>query len=411
MEEKILTMILPGYKHFGGRQVEAAALKNVLAYLGVTAPHTGQPFTDALLFGLGGGLGLGYFVYASAGYTALFVATRITTEETKQPGFLQATTERLGGKLTVQKSSNAPGVERKIKQALAEGRPPIVWVNPQGLPYPGTPYGYHPLVVFGIDEEGGEVHLADRSAKAVTISQAEFVSAQQGGDPPRFRTVLVAMPRPPKSAGLKAAVRQGLRDTCEQMQNGFGPKNFRSNFGLSALEKWANLLADPKDARGWPKFFPPGPRLYQALTATFDQIENRGGGGSALRGLYADFLDEAASILRKAALNNVAGQFRESERLWGRLSAALLPDSVPLLKEAKRLMVKRRTLFEKKGLAARDEIRAADARLAEIRARMDYEFPLSAGEAADLLANLRERVLSIHAAEAEAIRALKKLAR
>jgi len=88
-------MIISGYKHFGGRQVEAGALKNVLAHLGVVAPHTGQPFGDALLFGIGGGIGLGYFVYASASYTALFVATRITTEETRRPGFLQAMTERL----------------------------------------------------------------------------------------------------------------------------------------------------------------------------------------------------------------------------------------------------------------------------------------------------------------------------
>ena len=403
-------MIISGYKHFGGRQVEAGALKNVLAHLGVVAPHTGQPFGDALLFGIGGGIGLGYFVYASASYTALFVATRITTEETRRPGFLQAMTERLGIKLVAQKSPNAAGVEKKIKQALSEGRPPILWVNPQGLLYPGTPNGYHTLVVFGIDDEAHAVHLADRSAKPLTISRSELAAAQQGGDPPRFRTALVDVPRPPKTAALKAAIRQGIRDCCAQMQNGFGPKNFRSNFGLSALEKWAGLLADSKDPRGWPKFFPPGPRLYQALTSAFDQIENRGDGGSALRLLYADFLDEAAGVLRKSALNNVAGQFRESERLWGRLSAALLPDSVAVFKEAKRLMAKRRTLFERKGLAAQSEIRSIDARLAEIRARMDYEFPLSTGEATDLFSGLRERVLSIHAVETEAIRALKKLA-
>jgi hypothetical protein len=41
-------MILDGYKPLGGKHPETAALKNVLAYHGVTALHTGQPFSEAI---------------------------------------------------------------------------------------------------------------------------------------------------------------------------------------------------------------------------------------------------------------------------------------------------------------------------------------------------------------------------
>jgi hypothetical protein len=50
-------MILDGYETRGGKHPETAALKNVLAYHGVTASHTGQPFSDenAHPIGPGGG--------------------------------------------------------------------------------------------------------------------------------------------------------------------------------------------------------------------------------------------------------------------------------------------------------------------------------------------------------------------
>jgi hypothetical protein len=205
------------------------------------------------------------------------------------------------------------------------------------------------------------------------------------------------------------------------MQEGFGPKNFKSNFGLKTLEKWATLLTDPKDKRGWHKFLaakgwrapgsprPQTPRLYQALLSAYDQIENRGSGGSAFRPLYADFLVEAGVALGQPKFNAAAEQFRESARRWGELSAALLPDSVPLLKEARQLADEKRALFEKKGLAARDETQAINARLAEIKSQVEEAFPMSEAEVQDLLAGLRERVLAIHAIEEKAVGALQAL--
>jgi len=50
-------MILDAYKTLGGVHPETAAVNNILAFHGVTAPHTGKPFTEALLLGIGGGLG------------------------------------------------------------------------------------------------------------------------------------------------------------------------------------------------------------------------------------------------------------------------------------------------------------------------------------------------------------------
>ncbi len=122
-------IILPGYHHFGGQQVETAALHNVLAYLGVTDAYTGQPFSETLLFGIGGGIGTGYFVYASGDYTSLFIATRITTKETAQESFLHTICARLGFKVQTQTASSPALAEKKLRQALKEGHPVIAWMR------------------------------------------------------------------------------------------------------------------------------------------------------------------------------------------------------------------------------------------------------------------------------------------
>jgi len=213
------------YNQFGGRQIETAALRNVLAHLGVTAPHNGRPFTEEMLFGIGGGIGLGYFVYASADFVSLTLMSRITTEESKRPGFVGAICARLGVEAEVITASNNSAAEKKLKAALAQDRPVIVWVSPLSLPYHGTPNGYHTSVVYGIDDEQDQVNIADRSLKPLTVTRAQLAAARDNrlGGGPKFRAMTLTAPRPLKMAGLKTAIKQGIRDCVDQMNNGFGP--------------------------------------------------------------------------------------------------------------------------------------------------------------------------------------------
>src|SRR3990172_7681172 len=65
------------------------------------------------------------------------------------------------------------------------------------------------------------------------------------------------------------------------MARGIQVGQFRGNFGLAALEKWASLLTDERDRKGWPRFFPAGRDLLAALLAVYVQIELRGRGLTA----------------------------------------------------------------------------------------------------------------------------------
>ena len=59
---------LPKYKHFDGRHWETRTVQNYFAYNGVKAPHTGKPYTEAMLIGISGGVLMGYFSFAYKGY-------------------------------------------------------------------------------------------------------------------------------------------------------------------------------------------------------------------------------------------------------------------------------------------------------------------------------------------------------
>ena len=241
---------------------EAGALWSALAQAGVTAAGTGKPPSEALLFGIGGGIGLGYFVYESGDYTSLFIATRITTKETPQAGFLHTICERVGVKTTILTATSAVAAEKKLRAALVEGQPVLAWVDARKLPYPHPAAAYHALKISGYAESLGVYQIADRFNGQITLSPQELTAARQGEGAPKFRGLAVKRGGEIKEDQLRIAMHQGILDCVDQMREGFGPPNFRSNFGLQALEKWANLLTDSKDKRGWPRFFPAGLRTH-----------------------------------------------------------------------------------------------------------------------------------------------------
>src|SRR6266851_9255758 len=49
--------------HFPGNVPATTALRVLLAHAGVRAPRTDEPFSEALLFGIAGGIGVGVFQF------------------------------------------------------------------------------------------------------------------------------------------------------------------------------------------------------------------------------------------------------------------------------------------------------------------------------------------------------------
>jgi len=392
---------LANYDHFDGLPWATGYLVNALAYQGVTAPHTGQPYTEALLMGINGGLCAGYFSFEYTGELPhLHFLTRYLFDE--EPGKVF---ERLGIPMRMQQTTDSTKGAANVINALAQGKPAIVWADIFSLPYnpfpPGAGYWLvMPLLVYGY-EPNGEVNIADRARVGLTARAEELVAARARIGKVKNRMMTLGEPNADK---LPDAVRQGIQ-ACIDIMLHEPPVGAKSSFGLDAYTKWAKLL-EGKSKDSWAMRFAPGARMYAGLTSSYRYIQVWFTGGRGARHIYADFLDEAAVILAKPALREVGQHFRSAAVAWDGLTAALLPDAVPLFRETRELMERSCHLFLEQGNASVDERRALQQQLKALETTAAQDFPLSATEAAALRHDLRDRVLNLHDVEKTALSAL-----
>ena len=127
--------VLNNYRYFLGRHWETGSVCNHWAYQGVTAPHTGQPYSEALLLGISGGIVMGYFSFAYEGYDP---QARILTRNTFDP--LDRLLERLGAVQHLRQTPDPARARRYLLEALDQGLPPIAWADAYSLPYNNLPF-------------------------------------------------------------------------------------------------------------------------------------------------------------------------------------------------------------------------------------------------------------------------------
>src|SRR6185436_8147924 len=103
------------------------------------APHTGQPYSEALLLGVSGGIALGYFTFEYKGYLP---HVAMLTRNTFSP--FSTMLERLGI------------AEKNLQDTLASGLYPLMWADHFSLPYNDLPsdaamWGMLPLLAVESD--------------------------------------------------------------------------------------------------------------------------------------------------------------------------------------------------------------------------------------------------------------------
>jgi hypothetical protein len=393
-------------REYAGRHWETGSLVNALAHRGARAPHTGQPYSEALLLGISGGIALGYFIFEYQGYLPHLA---LLTRNTFDP--LETLFDRLALPREVRQTTRPEQGHANLVAALDAGHAPLVWADEASLPYTGLSpasdyWAMRPIVVVG--HEGDDVWVADRARRSFALSAEALSQARGRVKQDRYRLITV---EPPDAARLPGAVQKGLFQ-CASLYTEAPPKGARHNFGLAAFERWATMLTHPRHKQSWARVFPPGPALFQALAGAPHQpglygwIMTLGAGPDAERGVFAGCLDEAALLLNRPALQGAAERFRQSASAWRALALAALPDDVPLLREAREVIDRRHARYVNDGPAALPEIQALTGQWNALAAQAAEAFPLDAAQAAALLANLSQHVLTIAALEREAVEAL-----
>ena len=178
--------------------------------------------------------------------------------------------------------------------------------------------GGYPVVVYG--EAGGRMRVDDRGLAPLTVARDVLDAARARVGSYKHRLCVIEPDREVLGADeLRTAVRAGLADAAEHLAAA------SDSFGLPAWRKWSRMMTATRGAKAWPRVFAERRGLAGALLSTYEGIEPVGLDGGHLRGLYADFLDEAAALLEEPRLAGAAVAWRAAGELWHELAELVLP--------------------------------------------------------------------------------------
>ena len=394
---------LANFTQFEGRYWDTASIRTALDYQGVKAPHTGQPYTEAMLLGISGGVTFGYFTFHYKGYDP---QVNLLTRNTFEP--MERIFDRLKLPIDLRRSGSAKKGRQNLIDALEQGYAPIARPDGSLLPYNGLAYdaaNWHtmPLVIFGYEPDASQAYISDRSRVPLTVTTDELDQARARIKKDRQALTLLGAP---DHAQLPAAVQAGIAD-CVSLMTEKPPKGSARNFGLRALQHWADMLAK-KSKGSWAKEYPSGRPLFAALTSAYTFLGPAFGKTvQAERDVYADFLDEAAQVLENDDLKGVADLYRDAGIAWQGLHESLLPADFTLLGEARAAIDRKTDLFVESGAEHLDEIIQLTQSLEALKTRSESDFAPNENLAADLRGAIRERVLAARELEERAVLALK----
>ncbi|MFX0063099.1 MAG: DUF4872 domain-containing protein [Candidatus Hermodarchaeota archaeon] len=401
--KKLEIMIIEDYDNFGFKECRAGALSNVLNHQGVIAPHSDEPFTEAMLLGIGGGIGMEYLVFGMKSPKPQFFLRFVNFSEPRGE-FFNSIDQKTNITCKIQQTSSRKKAYKTIIESLSEKKPVITYIRRPyfTLPKNWQPYGSW-VVVYGIDEEADQAYLADWSNQPLSISIQELTEARASYAGAKHATVVVTSSK--EIGELESAIKAGLRDCYQELVR---PSAASALMGVQTFEKWAKRLADPKDKTGWPQLFS-GLHLFDILAYVYAKIEFINTSGGAQRLAYADFLEEAADVLSSSELKEISSLYRSVAERWSNFARAALPDTIQLFKDARDAATKWKETFITEGLS--DSLRLAEAteKFNTIRNQIGEWFPLSEKEVRMLFEDLSKRMYKIYEEEKKALERLKSV--
>ncbi|HJZ90373.1 MAG TPA: DUF4872 domain-containing protein [Gemmataceae bacterium] len=387
--------------HFPGNVPATTALRVLLTAAGVRDPHTGGPFSEAMLYGIAGGVGIGVFsfLYEKENFASFFVAGHHLFHDHR--AYLTGVLGRFGIKPVVHETTSPKAAAAALRDALASG-PCVAWVDKSHLPHRGLPShfsgsGYHIVAIYRQDADGTAL-IGDLTDRPVAVPGPALAEAR--GRIKKDRHRLLSIPPSASRTDLAPLVRAGLRACHRGLTGEGGVKSARANFSLEALARWADRLHGSAGKESWERVFAPGPRLWRGLTSIPLFVEYWGTGGGLGRPLFAEFLTEAADALTDTRLEALADRYAELGRQWSALADAALPADVPEFREARELFARIGELTNSGGRP--DEIRDAWRRLEELQGQAGAKFPMPDADCAALRAELQRRVRGLYEAEVAA---------
>ena len=383
---------------YGGAHSLTATLKNALAHAGVRHPQSGEPLSEALVLGIGGGLGACYILWEFEAYDSAMIVLGFRNRCNYAVDYLSNACDRLNVKVDFRETAGSKKAQTNLDTALAERGTAILWVDKGSLPYHGLPEamkGHIAHLVRVMDGDGDDYIVDDISERPWALSAVDLRAARQP-IPSNKQRCLSLSPSP--TFDLASAVLTGIHDHIEHLSRS------SESFSLPVYQKWAKLMTHPKNKKGWRKVFSRRAGLYTTLRTIFEGITLDDTEGAGLREMYANFLTEADALLDQD-LSKAIAAYRACAAAWRDFAESVLSDDLPVFAETKALMRARYAAFANQDCAALTQTMTALHNL-EAANNLD-RFPLDDAATDALFLRMQEQLLGIYQAEQFALQQLK----
>ncbi len=265
----------PAFPHRQTAHCESGVIANLLTYHGL-------PLSEAMAFGIGGGLFFGYLPFIRINGLPL------TTFRTTPGGIFNRVTKRLGIGVTSSTFKDQSRAMAELDLLLRMGIPVGMQTGVYWLPYfpPALRFHFnaHNLIAYG--KEGDNYLISDPViGEPVVCAAADLVRARfaQGALAPKGKMYCITAV--PKNIDLAPAIREGIREVCRVMVS--VPFPLIGTWGIRYLanqvERWPARLGEKRAI------------LY--LGNLIRMQEEIGTGGAGFRFIFAAFLQESAAVL------------------------------------------------------------------------------------------------------------------
>ena len=285
---------MDGFIHRQSAHCESGATSNLLLNYGLDV-------SEALAFGIGGGLFFGYFPFVKVQGLPLITFRNA-------PGrILRNTAGRLGIRMESFRFRSPDKAMDALDGLLDKDVPVGLQAGVYWLPYfPDAlrfHFNAHSLIAFG--KKGDDYMISDPVfdepvlCPALDLKKARFAEGTLAPKGKMYRVVSI-----PRKVDLAGAVRKGIKETCRMMIRTPIPYVGISGVGLLA-----------KRMRGWPAKH--GKRKAKLLLGHVIRMQEEiGTGGGGFRLMYAAFLQEAAGILGQSRLMDLSKGMTEAGDRW-----------------------------------------------------------------------------------------------
>ena len=199
--------------HLPGNIPATTALRTLFAHAGMLAPHTHEPFSEAMLFGIAGGIGMGVFsfYYQKEDIATFFLAGRHKWHD--DAAYLSDTLGLFGIQPVIQETAGAKAAEQQLRDTLDRYGPCIAWVDLAELPHRAMPSawsggGYHVITVYSVDDTNGTAQIGDLTDEPISMPLPDLARARARIKKQRHR--LLALPQAGDAPDLATLVRSGI---------------------------------------------------------------------------------------------------------------------------------------------------------------------------------------------------------